>query len=126
MGVIIKELLIRGDKGQKVVPVVFDSGASASFIRRELAQTIATLLSMPQPRKFGLGDGDSTLTVSERTVLDVELEPGVEVWGDFHVVDKLSDEVIVGAPFLQAWRIKLDLEHEDIEYDKARITRRVI
>jgi hypothetical protein len=40
----------------------------------------------------------------------------------FIVVPRLSDEMIIGANTLRKWRVKLDLENEDILIDR-RIAR---
>jgi len=49
MGLIIKKLRVFGDKGQKRVQVLFDTGASSSFVRRDIAGSLATILKLPSP-----------------------------------------------------------------------------
>lgn len=41
MGVIVKELFARGERGEKRLTVLFDSGASRSLIRRDVALEIS-------------------------------------------------------------------------------------
>ena len=63
---------------------------------------------MLHEREFEMGEG--SLSVSESTgVLSVEVE-GFNLFWHFLVVPNLSEELIIGADFLQRWKIKLDPE----------------
>ena len=117
MGLIIKKLRVAGDKGERRLKVLFDTGAGASFIRRDSADRIVTTLRLPSPRTFTLGDGVGRLRVNETAILYVYIE-GVEISDNFIVAPRLADEVIIGANTLQKWRIKLDLERERVIIDK--------
>jgi len=113
MGLIIKKLQVFGDKGKKRVQVLFDTGASASFIRRDVVESLATILRLPSPEVYTLGDGVGRLRATETAVLYVIVK-GIRISDNFIVVPRLSDEMIVGANTLQKWRVKLDLENEDV------------
>jgi len=117
MGLIIKKLRVAGDKGERRLQVLFDTGASASFIRRDAVDKIATTLKLPSPETYTLGDGVGKLRVNETVVLYVYID-GVRISDNFIVAPRLSDEVIIGANTLQKWRIKLDLENEKVIIDK--------
>ena len=117
MGLIVKKLKVAGDKGERRVQVLFDSGAGASFIRRDVADRIATTLKLPSPKTFTLGDGVGRLRVNETAILYLYIE-GVEISDNFIVAPRLADEVIMGANTMQKWRIKLDLEDERVIIDK--------
>lgn len=52
MGLITKQLLLEGDKGKAGVEALFDTGASASFIRREVAKNVGTVVKLPTPWTF--------------------------------------------------------------------------
>jgi hypothetical protein len=121
VGLIAKRLQVSGDKGHKRVEVLFDTGASASFVRRDIAESLATILKLPVPEVYTLGDGVGRLRAAETAVLYVLLK-GVRVSDNFIVVPRLSDEIIMGANTLQKWRIKLDLENEDVLVDR-RVSR---
>lgn len=116
MGLIIKDVEIAGDKGARKVRALFDSGASLSLIRRSVVENVATEVRMPRPVSFLLGDGEGQLT-AERWVPLVLNVKGVEISDNIVVVDKLAEELIVGAGTLQKWRIKLDLENDDVLID---------
>ena len=117
MGLILKKLRVAGDKGERRLSVLFDTGAAASFIRRDVADRIATTLELPSPKTYTLGDGVGRLRVHETAVLYVHIQ-GVEISDNFIVTPRLADEVIIGATTMQKWRIKLDLENEGVIIDR--------
>ncbi len=117
MGLIVKKLRVAGDKGERRLEVLFDTGASASFIRQEAVERIATTLKLPSPEAYTLGDGVGKLRVRETAVLYVYID-GVRISDNFIVAPRLSDSVIIGANTLQKWRVKLDLENEEIIINK--------
>jgi len=121
MGLIIKKLQVFGDKGQRRVQVLFDTGASSSFVRHDIVESLATILKLPSPEVYTLGDGVGRLRATETAVLYVIVK-GVRISDNFIVVSKLSDEMIIGANTLQKWRVKLDLENEDVLIDR-RVSR---
>jgi predicted aspartyl protease len=117
VGLIVKKLRVAGDKGERRLEVLFDTGASASFIRQEVVERIATTLKLPSPEAYTLGDGVGKLRVRETAVLYVYID-GVRISDNFIVAPRLSDSVIIGANTLQKWRVKLDLENEEIIINK--------
>jgi len=117
VGLIVKKLRVAGDKGEGRLEVLFDTGAGASFIRRDVVDRIATILELPSPKTYTLGDGVGRLRVNETAVLYVYIQ-GVEISDNFIVAPRLADEVIIGASTLQKWRVKLDLENEAIIINK--------
>jgi hypothetical protein len=121
VGLIIKKLQIVGDRGRKRVQVLFDTGASSSFVRRAVAESVATILKLPSPEVYTLGDGVGRLRATETAVLYVIVK-GIRISDNFIVVPRLSDEMIVGANTLQKWRVTLDLENEDVLIDQ-RVSR---
>lgn len=117
VGLIAKKLRVVGDKGERRLEVLFDTGASASFIRRDAVDPIATIVKLPSPELYTLGDGVGKLRVNETAVLYVYID-GVRISDNFVVTPRLSDQVIIGATTLQKWRIRLDLEKERVIIDK--------
>ena len=124
MGLIIKKLRVAGDKGERRLQVLFDSGASDSFIRQDVVDRIATRVKLPVPKTYTLADGAGRLRANETAVVHVSIA-GLTISDNFIVAPRLSDEVIIGANTLQKWRIKLDLENEKIIIDK-RTARRLL
>jgi hypothetical protein len=52
MGVVMKELHIKGDKGEMRLSVLFDSGASDPFIRSNVAMELSTPRKLPIPENL--------------------------------------------------------------------------
>ena len=117
MGLIVKKLRVAGDKGERRLQVLFDTGPSASFVRRDGVERVATMLKLPSPETYTLGDGVGKLRVNETVVLHVYID-GIRISDNFIVAARLSDEIIIGAHTMQKWRIKLDLENERVIIDK--------
>ena len=82
MGLIIKRLKIAGDKGERRLQVLFDTGASASFVRGDVVDKLATTLKLPSPESYTLGDGVGKLRVNETVVLYVYID-GVRISDNF-------------------------------------------
>jgi predicted aspartyl protease len=65
MGILVKQVTLRGDKGQVELDGMFDTGATYSVIRKDIAEQIATVIPLDEPivlRDGGAGsaiDGDS-------------------------------------------------------------------
>ncbi len=117
MGLIIKKITVEGDKGKTTISTLFDTGASASFIRRDIAKNIATIVKLPTSYKFVQGDGKHEITVQNCINVNLTIND-VTVFQQILVTDELSEELIIGADTLQHWKIKLDPEHEDVIIDK--------
>ena len=116
MGILTRRLELAGDKGQADYEGLFDTGASYSFIRRDVAEQLATLLPLVRPLSFETALEGQRLTASHRVVLDMWLQE----WrfsDEFIVLDNLAESVIIGAKTMQAWRMKLDMEHEEVILD---------
>ena len=112
MGLIYKNVILKGDKGERRFYALWDNGSSESFIRRDLAEKVATISKLRTPKEFEMGKG--TLVVKESTpIVDVEVE-GYNLFWHFLVFPDLSEELVIGADFLQRWKIKLDPENENI------------
>jgi len=118
VGLIAKRIKLVGSRGEHETEGLFDSGASYSFIRRDIAERLEILLPLPQPMSFEMAQQGATLVVRERVVLDFWID-GYRFSDEFFVVDNLADELIIGATTMQKWRLKLDMEREDIIIDPS-------
>jgi len=118
MGIITKRVRLVGSRGEHETEGLFDSGASYSFIRKDIAEQLETLLPLPQPMSFEMAQQGTILVVRERVVLDFWID-GYRFSDEFFVVDNLADELIIGATTMQKWRLKLDMEREEIIIDPS-------
>jgi len=105
-----------GSKGEAEVEALFDTGASYSCIRPELAERLAHVEPLRRPKELGTADENTTVRVTARVALDFELD-GVVLSDEFMVVPSLRREVIIGVSTMQKWRMKIDLEHEELLLD---------
>lgn len=116
MSLMIKRVVVIGSKGREEIEVSFDSMSRHSVVRKDFAEKIANLISLVYPKRFILADGKTEITSNEVTILEIIVD-GKELAGSFYVVDKLSRNVIIGADFMQAWSITLDLKNEKISVE---------
>lgn len=121
MAVLYKSVKLVGTKGSEEVEALFDTGASYSCIRKDLAERLETVLPLPQPLQLETAEGGRRMEVRERVMLDFWFK-GCRFSDEFLVVPNLSDPVVIGAKTMQAWRMKVDLEAEDVIID-PRVTR---
>ena len=124
MGLIIKNTAITGDKGSINVQALFDTGAGASFLRKDIAEKIGTVIITPTVLDFSLADGKGSLQVNEAVYLDVEVAD-LTLFFTFMVTDELGEEMIIGADMMQRWKIRLDPEQEDISIDPRALRLRL-
>lgn len=116
VSIIEKSIELEGPKGTVTVTALFDSGASVSCIDRDLAEHLGTPVSLPRPRRFGTAEEGREVVVTDSLHLDFRFK-GLDLFDDFFVVAGLAERVIVGAKTLQAWRMKLDFEQDDVVVD---------
>ncbi|MBC8185097.1 retroviral-like aspartic protease [candidate division KSB1 bacterium] len=117
MGVIVNRIKLVGSKGEKKVDALYDSGASFSFIKKDLASSLDIILKMPNPLSFETAKEGENIIVNEAVRLDFYIE-GIRLSDEFFIVDALSEEVIIGAKTMQAWRLKLDFEQDRVIVDQ--------
>lgn len=119
MGILKRELMVAGSKSGRECEVLFDTVASACFVREDIASELGQVVKAPFPLAFKLGN--NTVLRAEKTIdLFVGLK-GHNLSFYFLVVSELPYEVIVGADFLQKWKIKLDLVTEDFILDEKAL-----
>jgi len=116
MAVIIKEIRLRGSKGELKREAIFDSGSTYSCIHPELARALGTIEPLPEPMEFSTAEEGRKVTA--RGAVRLNFYIGEYRFSDeFMVIEKLSNGVIIGAKTLQAWRLKLDFERDEIIID---------
>lgn len=116
MRLIQEATLISGDRGSVEAQALFDTEASLSLIRRDLAERVGVPVRLPQPMRFEMGRAGEFLEVREQIALTFAVS-GISLLDSFLVADDLSEEAIVGARTMQKWGIQLDPEHERVIVD---------
>lgn len=123
MGLIYKVIKVSGNKGSKEVKALFDSGASESFIRADVAKQLSSAIRLPNPKTFELGRG--TLKVKRAMIGDVFLN-GTALFTTLLVVPNLTEELILGADFFQRWKIRLNPESEEVILDQDALKLKLV
>jgi len=121
MAVIQKTIQLEGTKGSQEAMALFDSGATYSCIRPELAAALEIVLRLPRPMDFSTAKDGEVVTARERVSLNFYLQ-GYRFSDEFMLIPGLSEPVIIGAATLQKWRMKLDFEADEVIID-PRVTK---
>lgn len=119
MGLIRKNLEVAGSISRRACNVLFDTGASACFVREDVARELSQVLKSPTPLAFTLGD-ETVIRTENLTVLYVNIKDHL-LFHHFLIVPKLPSEVVIGADFLQRWKIKLDPSTEEFIIDEKAL-----
>ena len=116
MGMIVKEYGVTGNRNSHTVRVLYDTGAGASFVRRNVAETLGNVVPTLRPVTFTMADGTRTFTVSEEVALYIDVD-GSPLMYHFYVADDLAEELVVGADMMQRFKITLDMDNEAVSID---------
>jgi len=119
MGLIRKKLEVAGSLAKRDCDVLFDTGASACFVREDVARGLSQILKWPTPFTFTLGN-ETTITAEHTTDLRVDIK-GHPLAHMFLVVPNLPCEVVIGTDFLQRWKIKLDPATKEFIIDEKAL-----
>lgn len=122
MSVLEQECLLVGSKGTRRVTATFDSGASYSIIRRDIAEALEMLTPIPDPENyiFETAQADWKVQATHRVGLAFRFDDSAANFTDeFIVFDECSEELFIGASTMQKWGIRLDFENERVEYRKT-------
>jgi predicted aspartyl protease len=121
MAVIQKRIRLAGSKASSEETILFDSGASYSVIRPDVAEKLAAVEPLPEPMDFGTAEGGRRLRAEQAVRLNFYLD-GYRFSDEFMLIPDLSEPAIIGAKTLQAWRMKLDFENDEVIFD-PRVTK---
>ena len=123
MGLIYKAIKVSGNKGTKDVKALFDTGASESFIRADIAKELSSPARLPNHKEFEMGRG--TLKVRRAIIGDIQLD-GATLFATLLIVPNLTEELILGADFFQRWKIRLNPENEQVILDQDALKLKLV
>lgn len=129
MSVLEHDVTLVGSRGKASCRALFDSGATYSIIRRDIAEEISLLDRLPDPEDwvFETALAGQLIQARYRVTLDFRFDDSKARFSDeFIVFDTCTEGVIVGAKTMQAWHITLDFETETVNYRKTAERLRVI
>ena len=116
MSILKFPMLYKGSKGQSDLISLFDSGASFSCVRPDVAKRLANLEPLPEVMHIQTASEGQERRVEYTVRLGFYLHE-TRLSDEFIVIPGLSEEVIIGAATMQKWRIKLDFEHDTVWVD---------
>ena len=128
VSVLEHDITVIGSLGSARCRALFDSGASYSIIRRDIAEKIASLEPVPDPEEwvFETAKPGELIQALCRVTLNFRFDDSEARFSDeFVVFDECSEELIVGAKTMQAWHIVLDFNTETVLYRKKAVRLRV-
>ncbi len=106
MSVIRTKLSLVGPRRQRRVECLFDTGASASFIRPKLVRELGlSTAKLPKPLRIRLGKGSAPVFQLAAVMVRVN---GVTLADAAYVMPGLTEEYVLGAEFLERYNIRLD------------------
>ena len=105
-------MLVKGEKKEKKLSVLFDSGASRSLIKSEVAREISEPKKLLIQREF-TADGHKVICYYFCDLV-VEIE-GKRIGIEAFLVDDLPVPLVFGALDMEAYRIKLDLARRKLD-----------
>lgn len=101
-----RTLRIRGSKGEVEVKALFDTGASFTVIRRDIAEDVGDILPTGV-KEVTLVNGETKLKVLGCILISTILEES-PIDDVAYVIEKLAEPLIVGVKVMEFYNIKLD------------------
>ena len=109
-------ICFKGSKGEEKLYALFDTGSTYSCIRQDVAEKIGSFEKLFEPMYFSTASENQYLKVEHGMRVNFEIND-ITLSDEFMVVERLSEEVIIGATTMQKWRLKLDFEHDCVIVD---------
>ena len=116
MGIIRVPLRFEGSIGERTVYALFDSRATFSCLRPDIAAGIEEAKALRRPMEVATASEGHFVKINEALRADFYYED-IRLSDEFMVVPGLSEEAMIGENTLQKWRIKLDFEHDTVIVD---------
>jgi hypothetical protein len=113
LGIVRQDLLVKGDRKEMRLNVLFDSGASRSLIRSDVARELSTPKELLIQREFTAADGHKVICKYFCDLM-VEIE-GKRIGIEAFLVDDLPVPLVFGALDMEAYMIKLDLAKRKLD-----------
>ena len=106
MGMIRKRLTFVGRKRKKQVQCLFDTGASSSFIRPEVARAMGVpTVGLLKPLRIRLGKGSTRVSKLAAVLIQIN---GSTLADTAYVMPGLTEDYVLGVEFFERYNIQLD------------------
>lgn len=113
MGVVRESLLVKGEKKEERLNILFDSGSARSLIKTEVAKKFTMPRDLPAPIEVTVADGHK-VSCKQYCNLIVEIG-GKRIVIQPLLIDNLPVPLVFGALEMEAYMIKLDLARRRLD-----------
>jgi len=123
------EVTLIGSLGRRRCRALFDSGASYSIIRPDVAAAVGNPELLPDRENwvFETAQAGQLMRATHRVSLNFRFDDSEARFSDeFILLDGCSEQLIIGATTMQKWGIKLDFESDVVHYRKTAQKLRVV
>lgn len=122
---VYKEIKLVGSKGEVTKEALFDTGATYSLIKREIAMEIENLINLPKPMFLQTADRGRKMKAKEAIRADFYIN-GYRFSDEFIVLPQLSEDVIIGLKTIEGWHMRLDIRKNRVIIDPRATEIKVI
>jgi hypothetical protein len=116
MSMITGRIRLSGSKGDKNVDALYDSGASVSFLKKSIAESVEMITPLPIVYTAKTAKNGETIEISEAVRVDFYVG-NIRLSDEFFITEDLTEDAIIGAATMQKWRLKLDFENDKVLID---------
>jgi predicted aspartyl protease len=103
---VYRSLKIRSSKGELIMKALFDTGASFTVVKKDVAEKVGHILPT-DVKEVTLADGRTKLKVLGYIPISMTLE-GSPIDDIAYVIEDLAEELIIGVRVMEFYDIKLD------------------
>ncbi len=118
MSIIRQKFTFEGSRGKRGMDALVDSAASECLIRPEVARRLGCPDETAEPMSFDTSKQKDGLKSREWVGLAVRLN-GQRHYGMFFLVDELTEDIVIGARFLQAHECQIDYKRKKLRIGKC-------
>ena len=103
----------RTSKKAKEIDALIDTGASASYLRKDLADEIGAMIFPDSETKTRIGDGRKIKGVEGAAVIIIRNCPMKP--SSINIIENCPEELVLGADFLQEHKANINMEDDKLK-----------
>jgi predicted aspartyl protease len=110
MSILHEKVVFKGLIGSKEVDALIDTGASHSFLRKDIADEIGAWRGGPV-EKIVIADGNEIGVEKGLTIVEIR---GCVIGAVARIMEKSPEQAVIGVDFLQAFKSRIDMENDKL------------